>query len=214
MMPDSGYCETKLYNNGGAFRWFFNITTQGCLPFLYSGCGGNRNRFVTQDICERWCAPTILQSVQYPNLNSFNNIIPTSHPTSAVIGPAVPIANQRTNASILTPPSTIGRPPLCSMGKDAGFTCPNGVQSTLRFYWNYAKWDCLAFIHSGCGGNQNSFATKTECKQRCQPCKFFWRQVNHLPAAEIARCRILSGSSVDHRGSAMDPEPCGSTKTL
>uniref|UniRef100_A0A3Q2YLM4 BPTI/Kunitz inhibitor domain-containing protein n=1 Tax=Hippocampus comes TaxID=109280 RepID=A0A3Q2YLM4_HIPCM len=33
-------------------RWYFNSHVQACRPFIYSGCGGNDNRFVHLEECE------------------------------------------------------------------------------------------------------------------------------------------------------------------
>ncbi|XP_077385384.1 uncharacterized protein LOC144023614 [Festucalex cinctus] len=36
-------------------RWYFNSHVQECRPFIYSGCGGNDNRFVHLEECEEVC---------------------------------------------------------------------------------------------------------------------------------------------------------------
>ncbi|XP_061687815.1 WAP, Kazal, immunoglobulin, Kunitz and NTR domain-containing protein 1 isoform X2 [Syngnathoides biaculeatus] len=36
-------------------RWYFNSHVQACRPFIYSGCGGNDNRFVYLEECEEVC---------------------------------------------------------------------------------------------------------------------------------------------------------------
>ncbi|KAJ7999188.1 hypothetical protein DPEC_G00212820 [Dallia pectoralis] len=36
-------------------RWYFNSQVQACRPFIYSGCGGNANRFLHQESCEERC---------------------------------------------------------------------------------------------------------------------------------------------------------------
>ncbi|GBN47971.1 hypothetical protein AVEN_10428-1, partial [Araneus ventricosus] len=36
-------------------RWFYDVQTQNCLPFVFGGCGGNKNRFKTSEICLRFC---------------------------------------------------------------------------------------------------------------------------------------------------------------
>ncbi|KIH56367.1 Kunitz/Bovine pancreatic trypsin inhibitor domain protein [Ancylostoma duodenale] len=40
----------------GAIRKFaYDSTTNQCVPFTWSGCGGNRNRFRKKKACERAC---------------------------------------------------------------------------------------------------------------------------------------------------------------
>ncbi|KAM9799444.1 uncharacterized protein col7a1 [Syngnathus typhle] len=36
-------------------RWYFNSHVRACRPFIYSGCGGNDNRFVHLEECEEVC---------------------------------------------------------------------------------------------------------------------------------------------------------------
>ncbi|ESN96691.1 hypothetical protein HELRODRAFT_138774, partial [Helobdella robusta] len=36
-------------------KWYFDTQMKKCLPFLYGGCGGNKNRFETMDDCSRAC---------------------------------------------------------------------------------------------------------------------------------------------------------------
>uniref|UniRef100_A0A0C9RWN8 Putative bpti/kunitz family of serine protease inhibitor n=1 Tax=Amblyomma americanum TaxID=6943 RepID=A0A0C9RWN8_AMBAM len=37
--------------------WYFNATTRNCSTFMYSGCGGNANRFPTKEMCLDICNP-------------------------------------------------------------------------------------------------------------------------------------------------------------
>ncbi|UYV65746.1 PAPLN [Cordylochernes scorpioides] len=37
-------------------RFFYDPSTQSCLTFTYSGCGGNKNRFKAIDTCQRFCS--------------------------------------------------------------------------------------------------------------------------------------------------------------
>ncbi|KAG5838427.1 hypothetical protein ANANG_G00223590 [Anguilla anguilla] len=36
-------------------RWYFHALVGSCRPFIYSGCGGNGNRFLTKEECEEHC---------------------------------------------------------------------------------------------------------------------------------------------------------------
>ncbi|XP_014093873.1 male accessory gland serine protease inhibitor [Bactrocera oleae] len=35
--------------------WTFDATNNNCLSYIYGGCGGNDNRFTTQEACEQKC---------------------------------------------------------------------------------------------------------------------------------------------------------------
>lgn len=49
MPKDEGLCT------GNNSRWYFDSQVEACLEFLYSGCRGNKNNFLTQDDCESVC---------------------------------------------------------------------------------------------------------------------------------------------------------------
>merc|ERR1712117_798296 len=40
---------------GNFKRWMYNEATGACEPFVYGGCGGNGNRFMCKEMCERHC---------------------------------------------------------------------------------------------------------------------------------------------------------------
>uniref|UniRef100_A0A3Q2NVX5 BPTI/Kunitz inhibitor domain-containing protein n=1 Tax=Fundulus heteroclitus TaxID=8078 RepID=A0A3Q2NVX5_FUNHE len=46
---DSGSCRNYT------FFWFYDSKKARCARFLYSGCGGNENRFGTREECEDTC---------------------------------------------------------------------------------------------------------------------------------------------------------------
>uniref|UniRef100_A0A3B3BDU7 BPTI/Kunitz inhibitor domain-containing protein n=1 Tax=Oryzias melastigma TaxID=30732 RepID=A0A3B3BDU7_ORYME len=46
---DQGSCQEY------AMMWFFSSTENKCAPFWYGGCGGNQNRFVTEEECQNTC---------------------------------------------------------------------------------------------------------------------------------------------------------------
>ncbi|CAL4169856.1 unnamed protein product, partial [Meganyctiphanes norvegica] len=51
---ESGICSS------GEARWYYNKESRKCEPFLYSGCGGNRNNFRSKDACEARCPDLVL----------------------------------------------------------------------------------------------------------------------------------------------------------
>lgn len=40
-------------------RWYFDQSENRCMPFYYTGCGGNKNNFESRDVCETDCPPKI-----------------------------------------------------------------------------------------------------------------------------------------------------------
>ncbi|XP_062949451.1 WAP four-disulfide core domain protein 8 [Cynocephalus volans] len=50
MLPlDTGGCETIVQH------WYFDIENHHCRPFLYKGCYGNANNFLSRDDCNKAC---------------------------------------------------------------------------------------------------------------------------------------------------------------
>ncbi|KAL3195690.1 hypothetical protein MRX96_001812 [Rhipicephalus microplus] len=47
--PDVGPCKAYMP------RFFFNTLTNTCEQFVYGGCGGNANNFLTYDACQKKC---------------------------------------------------------------------------------------------------------------------------------------------------------------
>ncbi|XP_060759433.1 collagen alpha-1(VII) chain isoform X3 [Neoarius graeffei] len=46
-----GHCSEYM------LLWYFHLSSGACRPFIYSGCGGNRNRFSTKHDCQTYCSP-------------------------------------------------------------------------------------------------------------------------------------------------------------
>lgn len=50
---DKGHCLYHAYS--AQWLWYFNPVTLRCEQFLYSGCGGNENRFESKKLCWHTC---------------------------------------------------------------------------------------------------------------------------------------------------------------
>ena len=48
--PETGPCIKNIP------RWFYNTSVMQCEEFVYGGCHGNSNRFLTRDLCEKECS--------------------------------------------------------------------------------------------------------------------------------------------------------------
>ncbi|XP_026973170.1 collagen alpha-3(VI) chain isoform X5 [Sagmatias obliquidens] len=42
-------------------KWYYDSVTESCARFWYGGCGGNENRFDSQDECEKVCPPVLIK---------------------------------------------------------------------------------------------------------------------------------------------------------
>uniref|UniRef100_A0A3Q2WKE1 BPTI/Kunitz inhibitor domain-containing protein n=1 Tax=Haplochromis burtoni TaxID=8153 RepID=A0A3Q2WKE1_HAPBU len=50
---DRGSCDNYT------MMWFFDAAQKECARFWYGGCGGNKNRFLTQEECQSLCGTKI-----------------------------------------------------------------------------------------------------------------------------------------------------------
>lgn len=161
---------------------------QKCLPFDYSGCGGNKNRFKTMDECTEAC-----QSVTAIDGTGNRCSLP------AVPGPCrdteerwyfdtqmqkcLPFDyggchgnenNFRTmdecteqcqlSEGGIGPGGSLAPVSRCSLPSERG-PCRDNQE---RWYFDGQMQKCLPFDWSGCGGNTNNFNTMDECTEICQ----------------------------------------------
>ena len=57
-LSDTLFCEEPVQvGNCSSFkvRWHYSKNQRQCLPFVYSGCQGNPNNFVSEEKCEAVC---------------------------------------------------------------------------------------------------------------------------------------------------------------
>uniref|UniRef100_A0ACB8F6S6 Uncharacterized protein n=1 Tax=Sphaerodactylus townsendi TaxID=933632 RepID=A0ACB8F6S6_9SAUR len=50
LKPETGPCKARLT------RYYYDHPRRSCWPFVYGGCGGNSNNFLTEAECMRACA--------------------------------------------------------------------------------------------------------------------------------------------------------------
>ncbi|CAD0202962.1 unnamed protein product [Chrysodeixis includens] len=56
--PHAGYCTDRME------RWGYNSFMAECNTFVYSGCGGNKNNFMTKKRCEEACHQELKSNCQ------------------------------------------------------------------------------------------------------------------------------------------------------
>ncbi|XP_070137591.1 papilin isoform X5 [Drosophila bipectinata] len=105
--------------------WYYDTGDQSCRQFYYGGCGGNENRFTSEEACLARCE-------RKPE--------PTTTPQPA--------------------PSSLH---ICDEAVDAG----SDSNWKLRWYFERSSGACRQFYYGGSGGNGNRFETESECQEKC-----------------------------------------------
>ncbi|XP_049431975.1 kunitz-type protease inhibitor 2 isoform X2 [Epinephelus fuscoguttatus] len=54
--PEVGPCRAAFQH------WYYNRKTGSCQPFIYGGCRGNKNNYITKESCMTTCTVTVLPS--------------------------------------------------------------------------------------------------------------------------------------------------------
>lgn len=118
-------------------RWHFDSASGVCRDFIYSGCEGNKNRFIDRVSCENMCNQTI--SEYRPDFN-------------------VNVVQPITDNEIRGPYESV-----CALPKAVG-PCRASV---IQWYFDSATKRCERFYYGGCEGNANRFNDREHCEQAC-----------------------------------------------
>ncbi|XP_048477814.1 carboxypeptidase inhibitor SmCI-like, partial [Plutella xylostella] len=181
--PEPGKCKARLP------RYYFDPKTGSCSSkFIYGGCGGNDNRFVTETQCKDTCSskpfaksnPTCFLPPEPGRCKARKRryyFDPTTGSCSSFNyggcggnGNRFKTINHCKNKCL---PSTRS-PEYCQLPFDYG-DCDVG--EGVKWYYDAASALCLEEIYSGCGGNGNIFDTEEHCYDTCAELK----PTNELP---------------------------------
>ncbi|KAF1751519.1 hypothetical protein GCK72_018073 [Caenorhabditis remanei] len=191
---DSG---TACNESPAARSFYFDSRTKVCQPFLYSGCGGNDNRFATSKECRDSCQNK-KQTTTTPSPNTISDESDNgSSPNSPPFVPQGTSHDQWRKAEIcgsnyLIPngkyitcsPNTPcpkfhscvngaccpSKDYVCSLRDDNG-SFMDGVEDRPRFSWNNDVRSCTRWSYYGANGNYNNFPNFQSCMRYCQDSK-------------------------------------------
>ncbi|XP_048856461.1 kunitz-type protease inhibitor 1-like [Brienomyrus brachyistius] len=171
-------------------RWYYNISSQMCESFVYGGCKGNLNNYLTQSECNNTC--TGVSEVSTPASRGF-------HPPET----KAPVCGQPCGAQCF--PCTDGCCVDAELECDGLSQCHDGsdeascqhLNTTLnhllnipvdklevrctvppetgpcraymtRFFYNPIHRKCFEFIYGGCGNFPNNFDVESTCLDTCK----------------------------------------------
>lgn len=172
-----GSCKDNLV------KYYFDINTQSCTKFHYSGCLGNNNRFETKKSCSDACEPDIplAQKRCYLPKKSGSKICnknQLSYYFNRTSGACEQFyysgckGNRNRFISLRKCRETCIQPngkAKCFLPKDSG-PCK---QFQKYYYYDVNRLECLEFDYGGCLGNYNRFIMKNQCEQLCLQQKQF-----------------------------------------
>ncbi|XP_007953723.1 kunitz-type protease inhibitor 2 [Orycteropus afer afer] len=131
-------------------RWWYNITDGSCQQFVYGGCEGNDNNYLTKEECLQKCAGVT------------ENVIDTLSSSKSGAEPSVLSVPRQQDADDL--PSDIFNYEEYCTAKAVTGPCRAAFP---RWYFDAEKNSCDNFIYGGCRGNKNSYRSEEECMHHC-----------------------------------------------
>lgn len=157
-------------------RWYYDYMDGHCKEFVYSGCQGNRNRFVTKRQCEKICNATqvavssdicTLPKAEGPCqaaiLHWYHNVA-TGRCEQFYYGGCEGNANRFENRADCERACLSHKEKnICQLQHESG----NCFDFQERWYHDSDSGHCRRFYYSGCGGNENNFASYHECEKKC-----------------------------------------------
>ena len=134
-------------------KYFYNSQLRKCEDFTFGGCGGNGNRFSSEEVF-------IL----------FHTSIPYFHLVlvldTRIFQECQKICLIREEPEITSGQTSISKASICKLKLDTGLaSCTDNLN---RWYFDLPLGSCTAFVYSGCAGNQNRFKTFETCMGFCE----------------------------------------------
>uniref|UniRef100_A0A7I4YCK1 Kunitz/Bovine pancreatic trypsin inhibitor domain protein n=1 Tax=Haemonchus contortus TaxID=6289 RepID=A0A7I4YCK1_HAECO len=129
---------------------FFDDKANTCNSFLFHGCDGNANNFLSRQTCMEYCSRPELSC---PSGEAF-----LRHPNGEIVECHMFQAEKAVQYCCST------QRHICQQRPDRGDDCG---QSILRYSFNPDTQQCQSLLFHGCGGNSNNFASAEVCNNFC-----------------------------------------------
>ncbi|VDM96723.1 unnamed protein product, partial [Onchocerca ochengi] len=158
-------CEQELeIGNGDAnlIRFYYDSSTRTCQQFQYSGLGGNENNFLTLRDCEAHC-PVLPNpcGLGQPQMDDQQNVVMCSASDTSVCKMGYFCHIGDTEETTVCCPGKSDD--ICNEPRVPG----TGQAHLNRFTFAPLTKQCLPFIYTGLGGNENNFLSRASCEATC-----------------------------------------------
>ncbi|CAI5450323.1 unnamed protein product [Caenorhabditis angaria] len=171
---DKGNCARNA-SEIALSRWTYQSAK--CVKFSYTGCGGNRNRFATEDLCTKTCGG-LLKSND-PRICSFH---PDTGPCNQLhyqwfynqtrgtcdqflYGGCDGNPNRFDSFEICQKACELTGKDPCMDKLDRGKWCSS---MSNMYYYNKNSKKCKGFHYTGCGKSGNIFTSLEDCQRKCE----------------------------------------------
>lgn len=155
--------------------WYYNPNSDACESFTYSGCLGNNNRFTSKEQCERTCIHEGFQDPceQYSDPGPCKKSYQRWYFSKSELAckPFIYGGCKGNDNNFATEKECIHK--CAAFYKEEEDIChqPQEIGSCYHFrerwFFNANEERCQRFYYSGCGGNDNNFASLAECEKQC-----------------------------------------------
>uniref|UniRef100_A0A8C6D284 Kunitz-type protease inhibitor 2 n=1 Tax=Moschus moschiferus TaxID=68415 RepID=A0A8C6D284_MOSMO len=129
-------------------RWWYNVTDGSCQQFVYGGCDGNGNNYMSKEECLAQCAGVAENTIDARTRDKADSSVPSvpGRQDSDDLSGDIFSYEEHCIAKAVTGPCRAAFP---------------------RWYFNAEENSCDNFIYGGCRGNKNNYRSKEECMQQC-----------------------------------------------
>ncbi|VDO08493.1 unnamed protein product [Rodentolepis nana] len=178
----AGNCFGRIISYG------YDSRSGRCEQFIYSGCSGNENRFNTYEECERECRVS-----EVIGMDNCSEIAKLKGVKLKFYWSLLNQCDGKDLIEVMTLTEEIMHLvlELCNLPLITG-PCQG---SEVRYGFFPPSGLCEPFRYSGCGGNENSFATKLECEIVCNGSIRCYEYGSYFTARSHSITEIISSVS-------------------